>query len=102
MRCEAQKDLCLETNLRHPLADVDYHGNAFEGVVILRTFCRPTVLSTVFKFHGTLQNWAHTWTQIAGRLGGRCAGQCVGNSADVPIAWGGGIFSRYEGHYMMV
>ena len=71
---EAQKDLRLENDVRHPLADADHRGHAFEGVVILfllRTFCRPTVLSRVFKFHGTLPNWAHTRTQIAGRLEGR-------------------------------
>jgi len=70
---ETQKDLCLEVNLSHPLADTDYRGHAFEGVVILfllRTFCRPTVLSTVFKFRGTIPNWADTLTQIAGRLQG--------------------------------
>ena len=70
---EAQKDLCLTANLSHPLADPDYRGNAFEGVVILfllRTFCRPTVLSTVFKFHGTIPDWANTLTQISGRLRG--------------------------------
>ena len=68
---ETQKDLCLENNLSHLLADTEYRGHAFEGVVILfllRTFCRPTVLSTVFKFCGTIPDWADALTQIAGRL----------------------------------
>ena len=70
---ETQKDLCLENNLRHPLADTDYRGHAFEGLVILfllRTFCRPTVLSSVFKFHGTVPKWADMMAQIAGCIKG--------------------------------
>lgn len=46
----------MENNFGHPLADADYHGHAFEGLILflLRTFCRPTVLSPVFKFQGTI------------------------------------------------
>ena len=31
---KTQKDLCLEANLSHQLANTDYHGHTFEGVVI--------------------------------------------------------------------
>ena len=102
---ETQKDLCLENNLRHPLADIDYCGHAFEGVVILfllRTFCRPTVLSTVFKFHGTFPNWAHTKTQIAGRLEG---GYVPVNVLEIPPRYpllGVVYYADNRGHYTMV
>ena len=57
---ETQKDLCFEENLIHKLAD-ETHGYMFEEVVILfllRTFCHPMALNLVFKFHGTVPEWA--------------------------------------------
>jgi hypothetical protein len=71
---ENQKDLSLETYLRHPLADEEFRGNACEWVVILfllRTFCRPTALSDVFNFHGTVPEWADEMAQIVGRINGK-------------------------------
>lgn len=69
---ETQPDLCLETNLRNEVANQEFRGPAFEEVVILfllRTFCRPTALNSVFKFHGTVSEWAGVETQIVGRVG---------------------------------
>ena len=37
---------------------------------LLRKFCRPTALNTVFKFCGNIPSWADTLTQIAGHLQG--------------------------------
>lgn len=74
---ETQKDLCLDENLFHKLGD-QTRGYAFEEVVILfllRTFCRPTALNSVFKFHGTVPEWAGSETYIVGYL----------NDEEVPV-----------------
>ena len=71
---ETQEDLSLETYLGHLLADEDLRGHACEWVVILfllRTFCRPTVLSDVFKFHGAVPEWADMKAHIVGRIEGK-------------------------------
>jgi hypothetical protein len=68
---ETQKDLCVETNLRHILAIQPFRGYAFEELVILfllRTFSRPTALNSVFNFHGTVPEWADSETHLVGRL----------------------------------
>jgi len=68
---ETQKDLCVEASLRHALAIQPYRGYAFEELVILfllRTFSRPTALNLVFKFHGTVPEWADAETHLVGRL----------------------------------
>lgn len=75
---ETQKDLCLEANLIQDLGNQPYRGYAFEEVVILfllRTFCRPTALNSVFKFHGTVPEWAGSETFIVGHL----------NDEEVPV-----------------
>ncbi len=75
---ETQKDLCLEENLIHKLADQSSRGYSFEEVVILfllRTFCCPTALNSVFKFHGTVPEWAGSETYIVGHL----------NDKEVPV-----------------
>jgi len=74
---ETQKDLCLEENLIHKLAD-ETRGYAFEEVVILfllRTFCRPMALNSVFKFHGTVPEWAGLETYTVGHI----------NDKEVPV-----------------
>ena len=70
---ETQKDLSLETYLRHRLADEEFRGHACEWVVILfllRTFFRPTALTDVFKFYGAVPKWAGRTAQIVGRIEG--------------------------------
>ena len=74
---ETQKDLCLEENFIHKLAD-ETRGYAFEEVVILfllRTFCCPMALNSVFKFHGTIPEWAGLETYIVGHI----------NDKEVPV-----------------
>jgi len=61
----------VEASLRHTLAIQPYRGYAFEELVILfllRTFSRPTALNSVFKFHGTVPEWAGAETHLVGRL----------------------------------
>jgi hypothetical protein len=68
---ETQIDISLEANLRLRLADEELRGHACEWMVILflvRTFCRPTVLSSVFKFHGTVPKWADMPAQMVARM----------------------------------
>lgn len=68
----------MEENLIHNLVDQNSCGYAFEEAVILfllRTFCRPTPLNSVFKFHGVVPEWAGAETYIVGHL----------NDEEVPV-----------------
>ena len=63
----------LEAYLRHLLADEEFSESACEWVVILfllRTFCRPTALTDIFKFYGTVSKWADQTAQFVGRIDG--------------------------------
>ena len=68
---ETQENLSLETYLRHPLADKEFRGHGVVILFLLRTFCRPTVLSDVLKFHGAVPEWADMKARIVGRIEGK-------------------------------
>ena len=65
-------DLNLQVNLRTPLASQS-RGSGYEELIILyllRALRYPVPFSTIFRFHGTIPQWADERTQIVGRLDG--------------------------------